>query len=86
GRNAGSDIFRLNTDGRTSNYGYTTTNGVESKGINALFLASYELYENIFIDANLLFRRFTKGNAAAQNTTVFGLGVRMNLWYRDYDY
>jgi hypothetical protein len=86
GRNSGSDIFRLNNDGRTSNYGYSLANGVKSTGINALFLASYEVYENIFIDANLMFRRFTKGTAAAQNTTMLGLGVRMNLWYREYDY
>ena len=51
GRNSGSDIFRLNTDGRSSNYGYALGNGVKSTGINALFLASYEIYENIFIDA-----------------------------------
>ncbi len=86
GRNSGSDIFRLNGDGRTSSYGYTMLNGVKSTGINALFLASYEVYENIFIDANLLLRRFTKGSAAAQNTAMFGLGVRMNLWFREYDY
>ncbi len=86
GRNSGADIFRLNTDGRNSNYGYSLGNGVKSNGINALFLASYEIYENIFIDANLLFRRFTRGNEAAQTTTMLGLGVRMNLWYRDYDY
>jgi len=86
GRNAGADIFRLNTDGRTSNFGYETLNGVNSKGINASFLASYEIYENIFIDANLLIRRFTKGTAAAENTTMFGVGVRMNLWFREYDY
>ena len=86
GRNSGSDIFRLNDDSRTSNYGYSLGNGIKSTGINALFLASYEVYENIFIDANLLFRRFTKGTAPAQNTTMIGLGVRMNLWYREYDF
>lgn len=86
GRNAGSDIFRLNTNGRTSNFGYETLNGVNSKGLNASFLASYEIYENIFIDANLLIRRFTKGTAAAENTTMFGVGVRMNLWFREYDF
>ena len=86
GRNAGADIFRLNTNGRASNFGYETLNGVNSKGINASFLASYEIYENIFIDANLLIRRFTKGTAAAENTTMFGVGVRMNLWFREYDF
>lgn len=86
GRSSGADIFRLNTDGRTSDYGYTMLNGVKSTGLNASFLASYEVYENIFIDANILLRRFTRGSAAAQNTAMFGLGVRMNLWFREYDY
>jgi hypothetical protein len=86
GRNSGADIFRLNTDNRTSNYGYTMLNGVSSTGLNASFLASYEVHENIFVDANLLIRRFTKGSATAQNTTMFGVGVRMNLWFREYDY
>jgi len=76
----------LDTDGRSSEFGYAILNGVKSTGINASFLASYEVYENIFIDANLLLRRFTKGSAAAQNTTMFGVGVRMNLWFREYDY
>ncbi len=86
GRNAGADILRLNTDGRAGNFGYRTLNGVKSTGINALFLASYEIRENIFIDANVLVRRFTKGSLPAQNTALFGFGIRMNLWYRDYDY
>lgn len=86
GRNSGADIFRLNTDMRNSNYGYSMLNGVKSTGVNMSFLASYEIYENIFIDANLLFRRFTRGSEAAQNTTMLGLGVRMNLWFREYDY
>jgi hypothetical protein len=86
GRNAGSDIFRLNTNGRNSNFGYSVLNGVKSTGINASLLASYELYENIFIDANLLIRRYTAGNTATKNTVLLGLGVRMNLWPREYDY
>jgi hypothetical protein len=85
-RNFGSDIFRLNGDGRTREFGYTLGAGVKSTGLNANFLASYELRENIFIDANVLLRSLKIGSAAAQNTTMFGLGVRMNLWAREYDY
>ena len=86
GRNFGSDIYRLNGDGRFRSFGYKTLDGVKSTGINVSLLASYELRENIFIDANILLRRFTKGSDPVQSTTMFGLGVRMNLWTREYDY
>ncbi|MBX9782793.1 MAG: hypothetical protein K2X48_05780 [Chitinophagaceae bacterium] len=86
GRNFGSDIFRRNGDGRFREFGYPLLVGVKSTGINASFLASYEIKENIFIDANILLRRFTRGSDPAQTTTLFGLGVRMNLWTREYDY
>jgi len=85
-RNSGSDIFRLNGDGRTSEYGYSLLNGIKATGVNAGFLASYEVKENICIDGHAFFRRFKRGAEAAQNTTMFSLGVRMNLWYREYDY
>jgi hypothetical protein len=85
GRNFGSDIFRLNGNGRRGDFGYTLGAGVKSTGMNASLLASYELKENIFIDANVLLRRFKNGNTT-QKTTMFGLGVRMNLWSREYDY
>ncbi len=86
GRNFGSDIFRLNDDQRYYSYGFKTGGGVKSTGVNASLLATYEVRENIFIDANVLIRRFKAGTAASQNSTVFGLGIRMNLWYREYDY
>ena len=85
-RNSGSDILRLSGDGRTSEFGYELLNGTASTGLNASFLASYEVRENIFVDGNAFFRRFKRGSEAAQNTTMFSLGVRMNLWYREYDY
>lgn len=84
--NSGSDILRLSGDGRSSDFGYALLNGRPSTGVNTSFLSSYEVRENIFIDANAFFRRFKRGSEAAQNTTMFSLGVRMNLWYRDYDY
>jgi hypothetical protein len=84
-KNFGSDIFRRNGDGRTSEFGYKLLSGVKATGINASFLATYEIKENIFIDANVLLRRY-KAGGNSQNTTLFGIGVRMNLWAREYDY
>jgi len=59
---------------------------VRASGLNAALLASYEIRENVFLDLHALFRHFTLGAAPAQNTTLVGLGLRMNLWHRDYDY
>lgn len=87
GRNAGANIFRLSSSGRSSEFGYSTLNGVLSTGLNASLLASYELKENIFAEGYVLLRQFKPGNnAPAQNTTMIGLGLRMNLWAREYDY
>lgn len=86
GYNAGGNIFRLSGDGRTGEFGFRMLNGVRATGLNAAILASYEIRENIFLDLHALFRRFTLGTAPAQNTTLVGVGLRMNLWHRDYDY
>lgn len=85
GRNYGSNIFRINTDGRNREFGYELLSGVKATGINASFLASYEFKENVFIDANVLLRQYKTGSTT-QNTTLFGIGVRWNLWVREYDY
>ena len=85
GRNYGSNIFRLNTDGRNREFGFDLLSGVKATGINASFLASYEIKENVFIDANVLLRQYKAGNNK-QNTSLFGIGIRWNLWAREYDY
>ncbi|MFO0415331.1 MAG: hypothetical protein ACK50E_06725 [Bacteroidota bacterium] len=85
GYNAGGNIFRLSGDGRVSEFGYKQLNGVEARGINASLLASYEIRENIFVDAYAMVRRFLK-DAYRQNLSLFSIGLRINLWYRDYDY
>ena len=86
GYNAGSNIFRLNNDGRTKEFGYEMLNGIQQTVTNASLLASYEWKENIFIDAHILLRKSNRGVVAAQDNLIIGLGFRMNLWFRDYDY
>jgi hypothetical protein len=85
GYNAGGNIFRLSGDGRNAEFGYRQLNGVLSKGLNASFLISYEIRENIFMDAYALVRRF-RNDFQRQNLSLFSLGLRVNLWYREYDY
>jgi hypothetical protein len=85
--NYGSNIFKLyNT--RTGDYGYKLPSGVNSTGVNAQLFVSYELKENLFIDGSVLLRRWNaNGNVYAENnTTVTTLGLRMNMFRREYDY
>jgi hypothetical protein len=85
GYNSGSDLFRLSNDGRASEFGYKQLNGVLSKGLNAGVIISYEVRENIFLDAHAMLRK-QKTAENSNQVFLFGLGLRMNLWYRDYDY
>ena len=86
GRNFGANIFRLNGNGRNREFGFPLAGGVKSKGINASFLLSYEWKHNLFLDASCQLRRWVSGSEPARTETLLGLGVRLNLWQRDYDF
>ncbi len=83
----GSNIFILNGF-RNGDYGYTTGNGVKSTGVNASLWVGYEVLENLFIDVSLMYRKLSVPAAAqlAQKTTLFTLGIRVNMFRREYDY
>lgn len=83
--NVGSDIFMSSTT-RAADYGFNLPNGPRANGLNAQLLASYELKENLFIDGSVLIRRLTSDVLSNRNTAVFTLGVRMNMFRREYDY
>jgi hypothetical protein len=94
GQNLGSNILRsYNTrpndpaTGRPKEFGYfvgETGNTVKSLNIN--LLASYELRENMFIDANLQRRSYDREIQGKQNTTVVSIGIRWNMARRDFDF
>lgn len=86
-RNFGANIFRSYTT-RDGDYGYDLPSGPLSTGVNAQLQLSYELKENLFIDANLLARRWkVNGNAYPKiETNVATLAVRVNMFRREYDY
>jgi hypothetical protein len=83
--NVGSNIFMPNST-RSYDYGYKLPNGPKSTGVNAQLLASYEWKENLFIEASALIRRLSSDLTSDHNTSVFTLGVRMNMFRREYDY
>lgn len=87
GANFGGNIFEdYNT--RSEQYGVTLVNGLKAQCALAQLNVSYELFENLFIDAGATYRKKVYENAIrpAENTTYFTGGLRLNIVRRDYDY
>jgi hypothetical protein len=87
GINFGSRPAALYTT-RPFDYGWDIGEGRASSGVNASLWAGYELKENLFIDASLLLRNLDVPDDArlTRNSTIFSLGLRMNMFRREYDY
>lgn len=85
GINYGSNIL-LSYNTRNKDYGYMVGDGDKVKSLNSSFLASYEIKENLFIDANLQHRTYKTASGRNTPTTVFSFGVRWNMARRDFDF
>jgi hypothetical protein len=85
--NYGGNIFLKNTS-RTLEYNNKIGNIAKATGFNISFWTGYELKENLFLDASLLFRRYKASllPQLSKNTTLLTLGIRMNMFRREYDY
>ena len=87
GANMGADPFRANGDQRRMDRGYSIAGGRKVRCANALLQLSYELKENLFVDASFLYRKYKFVNeTGVTNTSLFSLGVRLNMFKRDYDF
>ncbi|MEP6617258.1 MAG: hypothetical protein ABJA57_11790 [Ginsengibacter sp.] len=86
GVNFGSNPFEdYNT--RPGDYGFYIGSGKEAKCLNGLLQVSYELKENLFLETSLLYRKYKIPNSSLDNnTTLVTLGVRWNMFKRDYNY
>lgn len=87
GTNFGGNIFQ-DYDSRTTDYGVSLVNGVKSQCALASFNASYELKENLFIDAGVTYRKkaYDAGILPTENTMYFMGGLRLNIVPRNYDF
>jgi hypothetical protein len=49
---------------------------------------AYEVLENLFLEGSFMYRKFSvpDKSSLSKNTTMFTLGVRMNMFRREYDY
>jgi hypothetical protein len=86
--NVGTDIFKVNTSRSSGDYGYSLPSGPRATGVNAQLLVSYEVKENLFLEAAALIRNYKSGVAEIgnRNSSVFTAGIRMNMFRREYDY
>lgn len=86
GVNFGGNIFR-DYDSRATDYGIGIINGVPSQCATASLNISYELWENLFIDAGATYRKRSFGGVLpTENTTYFTGGLRLNIVQRNYDF
>src|SRR6478672_12070953 len=88
--NYGSNIFLPNGPPyRTKEYGFFLgSSGAQTKVALASFLLSYELKQNLFLEANLLLRKETSASPLlpADNTSVISAGIRWNMHRREFDF
>jgi hypothetical protein len=85
GGNVGSNIFK-DYRSRLADNGFKVGGGRKATCLNGVIQVSYELRQNLFLDASLLQRNFSLAGAADQNSTMISAGVRLNMSRRDYDY
>ena len=87
--NLGSNIFLPNSPPyRTQTYGFEVGSGQKTKVALASFLLSYELRQNLFLEANAVYRKQTADNISttSDNTFIFSAGVRWNMHRREFDF
>ena len=85
-RNFGGNIFKNYTT-RVGDLGYNVGSGAKATCFNGTALVSYELKQNLFLDASFQHRTYTINNQPGQsNTTLVTAGIRLNMFKRVYDF
>lgn len=87
GVNFGGNIFRDYTNGRNNFTGFKVGSGAKATCFNGSLLISYELKENLFLDASIQQRMYKiSGIPGNSNTTLVTAGIRLNMFKRSYDF
>ncbi len=86
GSNVGTNILRNYRDRPLGTYGYFIGTGDLVKSMNVSLLASYELLDNMFIDAGVQYRTFNRAIEGNSNTTIVSFGFRWNMARRMFDF
>jgi len=83
--NLGSNIFG-GFSNRLSDVRVRTVDGDRATCALMNFLASYELRQNLFIDAAFTKRNYETALTGQTNTSFGSIGIRWNMARRDYDF
>ena len=87
--NNGNNIFLPNNPPfRKADYGFEIGSGVRNKTALASLLVSYELRQNLFLEAHALYRKENSASPLlpSENTFIFSAGVRWNMHRREFDF
>ena len=84
----GGDILRSTTAETVRGvYGNKIGQGAKAKQNYFDMLISYQPWHNVYIDAEILYRKKdSKINSRDQETFYFGIGARMNIAYKQYEF
>ncbi len=88
-RSFGSNIFFPNVAPfRSGDFGYENGSGWKTKVFYASLHASYEVRENLFLDLSAVIRKQDTKTApiVSNNTSVISLGMRWNMFRREFDF
>jgi hypothetical protein len=85
GFNEGNNIL-TSYKNRPTSYGWKVGSGDKATCTYISGLASYELLENLFIDASIMVRRFKTELSGSNTTSMISLGLRWNVARREFDF
>ena len=73
---------------RPRDYGWSIGEGRKFTGVNASLWLGYELLENLFVDASLMLRKadVPDDSRLTRNSSMLTVGLRLNMFRREYDY
>jgi hypothetical protein len=85
GVNMGADVSRSYST-RPRDYGFYIGTGIPVNSTTAALSASYEIFENMFIDLNTTYRTYNVKDQPKSNTFFYTIGFRVNLQPREFNF
>lgn len=85
GFNFGSNIFQ-NYNTRVRDNNLFIGSGTPVNSLTASFNASYEIFENMFLDLNTTYRTYNIQGQPKSNVFLYSIGFRANLQRREFDF
>jgi hypothetical protein len=85
GKNFGNNIL-IDYKTKAGDYGWKIGAGNEAICFYTEANAAYEIKENLFLDAGIVYRNYSLASGSSQSTAIFNLGFRWNIIKRTFDF